>query len=76
MKEIQQLLNLTTSRKEQYSGKLDLSVDSCLVDDIGEAPVSKKFDIELYGKNEHKYDGYHKPTNKKVQIKSSLVYNF
>lgn len=76
MKEIQQLLNITASLKEQYKDKLDFSLDGRLVGDIGEALVSEKFDIELYGKNEHRYDGYHKPTNKKVQIKSSMAYNF
>ena len=76
MKEIQQLLNISASLKEQYSGKLDFSLDGRLVGDIGEALVSEKFDIELYGKNVPTYDGYHRPTNKKVQIKSSMAYNF
>lgn len=76
MKEIQQLLNITASLKAQYEGKLDFSLDGRLVGDIGEALVSAKFDIELYGKNEPTYDGFHRPTNKKVQIKSSMAYNF
>lgn len=76
MKEIQQLLNITQSLKKQYEGKLDFSLDGRLVGDIGEALVSEKFDIVLYGKNEHRYDGYHRPTGKKVQIKSSMAYNF
>jgi hypothetical protein len=76
MKEIQQLLDITASLKEQYEGKLDFSLDGRLVGDIGEALVSKLFDIELYGKNIPTYDGYHRPTNKKVQIKSSMAYNF
>lgn len=62
--------------KKQYEGKLDLSLDGRLFGDIGEALVSEKFDIELYGKNEHRSDGYHRPTRKKVQIKASMAYNF
>ncbi|GBF18027.1 MULTISPECIES: DUF6998 domain-containing protein [Arenibacter] len=76
MKEIQELLDITASLKERYKGKLDFSLDGRLVGDIGEALVSEKFDIELYGKNEHRYDGFHRPTNKKVQIKASMAYNF
>lgn len=76
MKEIQQLLDITSSLKKQYKGKLDFSLDGRLVGDIGEALVSEKFDIELYGKNEQTYDGYHRPSGKKVQIKASMAYNF
>ncbi len=76
MKEIQQLLDITSSLKKQYEGVLDFSLDGRLVGDIGEALVSEKFDIKLYGKNEKKYDGFHRPTNKKVQIKASMAYNF
>lgn len=76
MKEIQQLLDITASLKKQFEGKLDFSLDGRLVGDIGEALVSEKFDIELYGKNEHRYDGFHRLTNKKVQIKASMGYNF
>lgn len=76
MKEIQELLDITAALKERYKSKLDFSLDGRLVGDIGEALVSKKFDIELYGKNEHRYDGFHRPTNKKVQIKASMAYNF
>ena len=68
MKEIQQLLDITTTLTKQYKGKLDFSLDGRLVGDIGEALVSTKFDIEIYGKNEPTYDGYHRPTKKKVQI--------
>lgn len=76
MKEIQRLLDITTSLKKQYEGKLDFSLDGRLVGDIGEALVSEKFDIELYGKNEHTYDGFHRTNGKKVQIKASMAYNF
>ncbi len=76
MLEIQQLLDITQSLKKQYEGKLDFSLDGRLVGDIGEALVSERFDIELYGKNEHRYDGYHRSTRKKVQIKASMAYNF
>ncbi|MEQ8422679.1 MAG: hypothetical protein RIB64_21915 [Arenibacter algicola] len=76
MKEIQELLDITASLKERYKGKLDFSLDGRLVGDIGEALVSEKFDIELYGKNEHRYDGFHRPTKIKVQIKASMAYNF
>ncbi len=76
MKEIQQLLDITASLKEKYDNKLDFSLDGRLVGDIGEALVSEQFDIELYGKNEPTYDGYHRPTKTKVQIKASMAYNF
>ncbi len=76
MKEIQQLLDITASLKKQYEGKLDFSLDGRLVGDIGEALVSEKFDIEIYGRNKHNYDGYHRLTNTKVQIKASMAYNF
>ncbi|MBW8198897.1 DUF6998 domain-containing protein [Flagellimonas abyssi] len=59
MKEIQQLLDITQSLKRQFEGRLDFSLDGRLVGDIGEALVSERFDIELYGKNKHRYDGYH-----------------
>lgn len=76
MKEIEQLLKITKSLKEQYKGKLNFPLDGRLVGDIGEALVSEAFDIELYGKNSYEYDGYHKASDKKVQIKSSMSYNF
>ena len=76
MKEIQQLLNITVSLKERYKGKLDFTLDGRLVGDIGEALVSEMFDIEIYGGNKHNYDGCHRPTNKQVQIKASMAYNF
>lgn len=66
MKEIQQLLDITASLKKQYKDKLDFSLDGRLVVDIGEALVSEKFDIKLYGKNERTYDGYHRPSKKNV----------
>lgn len=70
MKEIQQLLNITNSLKKQFNDKLDFSLDGRLVGDLGEALVSEKFDIELYGKNQQTYDGYHRPTGKKSTNKS------
>ncbi|MFV1450297.1 hypothetical protein VBZ51_14170 [Maribacter sp. HS] len=76
MKEIQQLLDITSSLKKQFQGKLDFSLDGRLVGDIGEALVSEMFDIEIYGGNKHTYDGYHRPSNIKVQIKASMSYNF
>lgn len=76
MKEIQLLLDITASLKARYIGKLDFSLDGRLVGDIDEALVREMFDLEIYGGNKHKYDGYHRPTGKKVQIKSSMRYNF
>lgn len=76
MKEIKQLLEITASLKKQYEDKLNFSLDGRLVGDIGEALVSEKFDIELYSQNAHVYDGEQRGTNKKVQIKSSMKYNF
>lgn len=76
MKEIQQLLKITTSLKKQYKDKLNFSLDGRLVGDIGEALVSEKFDIELYSQNAQTYDGEQRGTKKKVQIKASMKYNF
>ena len=76
MKEIQQLLDITSSLKKEFQGKLNFSLDGRLVGDIGEALVSEMFDIELYGKNNHNYDGFHRSTKKQVQIKASMAYNF
>lgn len=76
MTEIKQLLRITERLREKYDEKLDFPLDGRLVGDIGEALVSEKFDIELYGKNAQVYDGIQRRTNKRVQIKSSLKYNF
>ena len=76
MKEIKQLLEIIASLKRRYEDKLSFSLDGRLVGDIGEALVSEKFDIELYSQNAHVYDGEQRGTNKKVQIKSSMKYNF
>lgn len=76
MTEIKELLQITNSLQKQYEGKLDFPLDGRLVGDIGEALVSERFDVELYGKNAQVYDGYQRGTDKKVQIKSSLKYNF
>lgn len=76
MKEIQQLLDITSSLKKKYKDKLDFSLDGRLVGDIGEAIVSEKFDIELYPKNHPVYDGFHRQTKKEVQIKASMAYIF
>ena len=76
MKEVQLLLDITTSLRKQFDGKLDFSLDGRLVGDIGEALVSKIFGIQLYGKNNPDYDGEQIGTKKKVQIKSSMAYNF
>ncbi len=76
MKEIKQLLEITNLLKVQYEGKLIFSLDGRLVGDIGEALVSDRFGIELYGKNNYMYDGIHKPSGKEVQIKASMAYNF
>lgn len=76
MKEIEQLLKITSSLKKQYQGKLNFSLDGRLVGDIGEALVSEKFDIELYSQNAPVYDGEQRGTKKKVQIKASMAYNF
>jgi hypothetical protein len=76
MKEIKQLLDITSSLKKQYDGKLNFSLDGKLVGDIGEALVSDMYDIELYSENAQVYDGEQRTTKKKVQIKASMAYNF
>ncbi|MGJ8594081.1 MAG: DUF6998 domain-containing protein [Aquaticitalea sp.] len=76
MKEIKHLLAITESLKKQYEGRLNFSLDGRLVGDIGEALASEKFDLELYSQNAQVYDGEQRGTNKKVQIKSSMKYNF
>ena len=76
MKEIEQLLDITSRLKKKYEGTLDFPLDGRLVGDIGEALVSEKFDIKLYSGNTPVYDGEHRITGKKVQIKASMSYNF
>lgn len=76
MKEIKQLLSITNRLKNRYGGILSFSLDGRLVGDIGEALVSELYDIELYGTNVPHYDGVCRKTNKKVQIKASMKYNF
>lgn len=76
MKEVQKLLDITSSLRQQFEGKLNFSLDGKLVGDIGEALVSEMFNIELFGKNNPDYDGEQRKTKKRVQIKSSMKYNF
>lgn len=74
-KQIEELFQVTQQLKSMYP-KLDFPLDGRLVGDIGEALVSEYFQVELYGKNNYQYDGHEKNSNKKIQIKSSMKYNF
>ena len=70
MKEIKQLLKITSKLRNRY--KRSFTLDGNLVGDIGEVLVAEKYGIELYPPNSHKHDGYERATGRFVQIKSSF----
>lgn len=72
--EIKALLDITQKLKDTYL--LDFPLDGRLVGDIGEALVKQEFNIELLPKNTKEHDAYELGTNKKIQVKSSMKYNF
>lgn len=72
--EIRELLEITKKLRTDY--KLGFPLDGRLVGDIGEALVKKYFFVELHRQNKHCDDAYKIDTNKQIQIKSSMKYNF
>lgn len=72
--EIKALLEITKNLSTTYG--LGFPLDGRLVGDIGEALVKKYFYVELHCQNKHCDDAYEIDTNKQIQIKSSMKYNF
>lgn len=72
--EINVLLEVTKALRKKYNRSFPL--DGRLVGDIGEALVKRDFQIELYPENTDRYDGFEIKTNRNIQIKSSMKYNF
>lgn len=72
--EIRALLEITKKLKDTYH--LDFPLDGRLVGDIGEALVKQEFNVELLPKNTKEHDAYELGSNKLIQIKSSMKYNF
>jgi len=73
MKEIKQLLEITSLLREKYKHhKKNFTLDGKLVGDIGEVLVSEKYGIELYSENAIIHDGREIATGREVQIKSSF----
>lgn len=73
MKEIKQLLKITSILREKYKHqKKNFALDGKLVGDIGEVLVSEEYGIKLYPENAAVHDGREIATGREVQIKSSF----
>lgn len=72
--EIKALLEITQNLRDQY--QLGFPLDGRLVGDIGEALVKKYFNVELHPQNFPCYDCYEIDTNRHIQVKASMKYNF
>lgn len=72
--EIKALLEITQKLRNEY--KLGFPLDGRLVGDIGEALVKKDYNVELLPQNSKEYDAFEIGTNRGIQIKSSMKYNF
>jgi hypothetical protein len=72
--EIKALLEISQKLRDKY--KLGFPLDGRLVGDIGEALVKKYFNVELHPLNYHCYDCFEIDTNRPIQVKSSMKYNF
>lgn len=70
MREIRQLLDITSSLKKKYGR--NFSLDGKLVGDIGEVLVAEKYGLKLLSENEPVHDAIELATSRKVQIKSSF----
>lgn len=68
------LFEITAALRSAHGRSFPL--DGRLVGDIGEALAKRDYCIELYPENNAVYDAYELDTNKKIQIKSSMKYNF
>lgn len=72
--EIKALLEVTQNLRDKY--QLGFPLDGRLVGDIGEALVKKYYNVELHPQNNPCHDAFEIGTNKHIQIKSSMKYNF
>jgi hypothetical protein len=72
--EIKALLEITQKLREKHN--LGFPLDGRLVGDIGEALVKKYFNVELHPQNFPCYDAFEIDTNRHIQIKASMKYNF
>ncbi|MBP7260268.1 MAG: hypothetical protein KBB37_03190 [Bacteroidia bacterium] len=72
--ELKELFKITKRLKQAYSRSFPL--DGRLVGDIGEALVKRDYAVELYPQNNKEYDAYEIGSNRKIQIKASMKYNF
>lgn len=73
MKEIKELLNITTQLRSKYEkdGRT-FTLDGKLVGDIGEVLVKEKYDIELLPTSTPIHDAIENETGRKVQIKATF----
>lgn len=72
--ELKALFEITKTLREKYNRSFPL--DGRLVGDIGEALVKKEFMVELYAENKECYDAFEVGSNRQIQIKASMKYNF
>lgn len=72
--ELKALFKITSALKEKYNRSFPL--DGRLVGDIGEALVQNEFHVNLYPENNECYDAYEIGSNRQIQIKASMKYNF
>jgi hypothetical protein len=72
--EIKALLEITQNLRDKYH--LGFPLDGRLVGDMGEALVKKYFNVELHPPNMNCYDAFEIGTERQIQIKSSMKYNF
>lgn len=72
--EIKVLLDTTKALRNKYN--LGFPLDGRLVGDIGEALVKKDFLVELHPPNNLCHDAYELDTDRQIQIKASMKYNF
>lgn len=73
-KQIEQLLEITSSLKSKYNRGFTL--DRKLVGDIGEVLAAQEYDIELLPEQYKVYDAKENGTGREVQIKASFRDSF
>ena len=72
--QLKALFEITKILRGKYSRSFPL--DGRLVGDIGEALVQKEFMVELHAENNECYDAFEVGSNRQIQIKASMNYNF
>lgn len=72
--ELKTILEATNKLRTKYGRSFPL--DGRLVGDMGEVLVKRDYLIELHEENNELYDAFELYTNRQVQIKSSMKYNF